>query len=121
MRTTVRMRGRSGCALLLAAALLPSLLAAAELVVESRVVDVVPVIVTRSVPERVGDCDPQRPDGTDLAALLAWDLRAHCRTRTREQQYVDGYRVSYEWQDRIHEQVLAERPGETLMLRVRLD
>lgn len=111
---------RMGGALVLATALLPTQLPAAELIVESRVVDVVPLMATRTVSAQVGDCEPQRPDGADLAALLAWDLRAHCRTETREQQYVDGYRVSYEWQDRIHEQVLAERPGETITLRVRL-
>lgn len=110
---------RALCSLL--SALLAAQLNAAELIVESRVVDVVPIMVTRSVPEQVGDCNPRRPDASDLVALLAWDLRAECRTELRKEQYVDGYRVSYEWQDRIFEQVLAERPGDTLTLRVRLD
>jgi hypothetical protein len=100
---------------------LPTLAPGAELRVEGRVLAATPVTETRTRTERVGDCTPRRPAGDDVVALLAFDLRADCRTVRRDETVTLGWRVRYEWDGRVHERVLDERPGETLTLRVRLD
>ncbi|HSG88310.1 MAG TPA: hypothetical protein VLA56_03805 [Pseudomonadales bacterium] len=112
---------RSTATLLCAALAVGGPVLGAELLVEGRVVRVEPLTSTRQVAEQVGDCEPERPHGGDLVALLAWDLRADCRTRTTQVQVVEGYRVYYEWEDRIHDRVMDEAPGDTLTLRVRVD
>ena len=93
----------------------------AELVVEGMVVQSEPVMATRRVSERVGDCDPARPAaGAGLLAVLRWDLRAECRTEWREEEYVDGWRVWYAWEDEVYSRVMDERPGETVRLKLTL-
>ena len=92
-----------------------------QVVVEGTVVQTQPVWATRRVEEHVGDCAPERP-ATDasLLALLRWDLKADCRTEWREEEYVDGWRVWYAWEDEVYSRVMDERPGETVQLRLTL-
>ena len=94
---------------------------AGELVVEGRVVRVVPIHGHETVATRVGDCEPERP-GPDasLVTILAWDLKADCRTERRPVDVVQGYRVYYEWDDRMFETVMSEAPADTIPLRVRV-
>ena len=93
----------------------------AELIVEGTVVQSEPVMATRRVSEQVGDCDPIRPTpGAGLLDVLRWDLRADCRTEWREEEYVDGWRVWYAWEDEVYSRVMDERPGETVRLKLTL-
>lgn len=67
-------------------------------------------------------CDvapPERQAG--LAAALRWDLYGRCRPAEDEPQ-VTGYLVTYEWDGRRFETVLADAPtGDTLPLDLELD
>ena len=65
-------------------------------------------------------CEQHPPDGS-LVAALAWDLGEYCTVEVIESATVTGYRVYYRWDDRVHSQVMAERPGKTVPLVVRLD
>ncbi|MBK81612.1 MAG: hypothetical protein CMQ43_11965 [Gammaproteobacteria bacterium] len=94
---------------LLAAGLNGAAVAAAgagEIRAEAQVVDVVPVAG--------GDCQPPKPPaGTGLADLLAWDLRLGCEAPA-------AFRVFYRWDGRTFSRVMAERPGATVPVRVRV-
>lgn len=80
--------------------------AAGEMRAEAEVVDVVPV--------GDGDCQPPKPAaGAGLADLLAWDLRLGCGTPR-------GFRVFYRWDGRTFSRLMAERPGPTVPVRVRV-
>jgi hypothetical protein len=93
--------------------------AAREMQVEGDVVRVIPLTASSVVVERSGDCAPVKPIGqADLAALLAWDLRADCHTQRRKVEVQDGYRVYYRWDERVYSVVMTERPGPTIPLRV---
>lgn len=79
---------------------------AGEIRAEAEVVDVVPVTT--------GDCQPARPvAGAGLADLLAWDLRLDCEAPA-------AFRVFYRWDGRTFSRVMAERPGPTVPVRVRV-
>ena len=87
---------------------------ASELRGEARVVDVVPL--AGSVTER--DCHPPKPHGGGLAELLAWDLRLDCAAATPA---VTGYRVYYRWDGHTYSRVMAQPPGATVPVRVRVN
>ena len=88
-------------------------------VVEAAVLDVTPLTRAERVSERLGDCDPPRPEaGAGLATLLAWDLRAGCRTVWTTREHVEGYRVRYRVEDRIYTRVLDHDPGDRLPVRL---
>lgn len=114
----------SGAALLLlsAAGLAPALMAA-EMRVQGRIVDVVPMTASAAVDHGRTPCHPPRPGpGADLDDLLAWDLRVDCPGTSRQAPRITGYRVIYEWDGRTYEQVMRQPPaGNTISLRVRLD
>lgn len=89
--------------------------------VDGRVVEVAPVMSERRFSEQEGDCAPMRPAaGAGLTDLLRWDLRADCRTVWRTEEYVDGWRVWYEWEDEVYSGVFDEKPGDTISLRLTL-
>lgn len=91
------------------------------LVVDGRVVNAEPVLSERRYAEEAGDCTPARPaHGAALVDLLRWDLRADCRTVWRTEEYVDGWRVWYEWEDEVYTRIVEEKPGETVPLRLTL-
>lgn len=92
---------------------------AESFVVEAAVLDVTPLTRTERVSERVGDCDPVRPAAdAGLALLLAWDLRARCRTVRTTREHVAGYRVRYRVDDRVYTRVLDHDPGDRLPVRL---
>lgn len=95
---------------------------AGEVYVQGRVLDVAPVYATRTVAMPPADCPgtPQPPPDAGLVALLRWDLDTGCAAVTRTEQTVTGYRVRYEWDDRIYSRIMPEPPGETVKLRLRV-
>lgn len=92
---------------------------AGEILVHGKVVRVVPINARSQVVEYTGDCEPLKPSGArDMVALLAWDLRIGCRAASREVDSVEGYRVYYEWDDRVYNTVMTDVPADTIPLRV---
>ncbi len=107
---------RYAVALTLLTAVAPAF--AGSLTVQAPVVDVQPV----TEPSReVQRCDGKPGQGSGLAATLAWDLGLNCRTERIESGRVTGYRVFYRWDDRVYSRVMAQSPGDTIPLSVRLD
>jgi hypothetical protein len=105
--------------MMLAAALAPAAVTAAEMVVQGEVVDVVPITDTA----RGGhdDCHPPRPaPGARLVEFLQWDLRVSCDRNSGRLQ-ISGYRVYYRWDGRTYSQVMRDPPGDTVSLRVQLE
>jgi len=105
---------RSTClvaAFLLYAGALPA--AAGELRGEATVVDVVPLTGGTA-----RDCQPPRPHGGGLTELLAWDLRVDCSAAGPA---VTGYRVFYRWDGHTYSRVMAQPPGATVPVRVRVN
>lgn len=91
---------------------------AGELLVDAPVVNVVPLGDEGPMEDSAVACAPARPaPGAGLVALLEWDLRAHCPDAAGR---VTGYRVYYRWDGRTYDRVVAEPPGETVALRVRV-
>ena len=114
-------KGFVGLCVGLAIAVGAGVVSAGEMVVEGRVVRVVPIHGQDTVATLVGECDPVRPAAdASLSATLAWDLNAYCHTEQRPVEVVQGYRVYYEWDDRLFETVMTEEPAETIPLRVRV-
>lgn len=91
---------------------------AAELEVRAPVVDVQPLGPKLTTHVR---CPAQPSPGAGLVETLAWDLGVSCTTEQRSAGDPAGYRVFYRWDDRVYSRVMANRPGETIPLRVRLD
>ena len=58
-------------------------------------------------------CAISAEHGTGLADLLAWDLRLGCEAPA-------AFRVFYRWDGRTFSRVMAERPGATVPVRVRV-
>lgn len=113
---------------------------------EARVLESEPVYETRETPVRAQECgyeenawprpaDPAmlgnaREDAADIAAALRADMRARtpaepayrCRmvTRMKSSNELIGYRVRYEYHDRVYERRVSEAPGDTIRVRVRL-
>jgi hypothetical protein len=91
---------------------------ASELQVHAPVVNVEPL---REAPEEIEYC-PDRPlADAALAEILAWDLGHNCTTELIHSATVNGYRVSYRWDDRVYSQVMSTPPGDTVPLKVRLE
>ena len=106
-------------ALILMLAIVAAPVVAGEMLVEGRVVRVVPIHGQDQVTSR--ECSNPRPPATaGIADVLTWDLQLDCQVRRRTVDVVEGYRVYYEWDDRLFETVLAEAPADTIMLRVRV-
>jgi hypothetical protein len=96
--------------------------AARDLIVQGTVVEVQPITSSRQIAESPSSCHAQPAvPRNDLADLLAWDLRAGCPTVYRSEQSITGYRVVYEWDDRVYTRVMRQPPGETVALRVSVD
>ena len=92
---------------------------AGEILALGKVLRVVPISTKSHVVERSGDCEPVKPArDSDLVALLEWDLRVDCRTIRREVEVVEAYRVYYEWDERVYDTVMPERPADSIPLRV---
>jgi hypothetical protein len=115
---------------------------------EARVLDAQPVYETRGSPVQAQECGyettahPGRPDSlllgdvrasvspAGLVDALRTDVRARtpaepvyrCRmvTRTESKEVLVGYRVRYEYDDRVYERRMTERPGDTIRVRIRL-
>ena len=95
---------------------------AGEMRGEGRVVRVVPIHGQDTVATQVGECEPARPSpDAGLVAVLAWDLKAYCRTEQRTTDVVQGYRVYYEWDDHVFETVMTQRPAATIPLRIKVN
>lgn len=70
---------------------------------------------------QVEEC-PAKPTGpNDLMAQLRWDLGYACTTHLVESDTVTGYRVFYEWDNRVYSRVMSKYPADTIALRVHLD
>ncbi len=123
--------------------------AAAEMFYDqARVLDAQPIYEPRDVPIRVQQCGYEKtstplpvdramlgdaraadPDA-DLLAALHRDVELRdppadayrCRmvTRMDSQNELAGYRVRYEYGGRVYERRVAERPGDTIRVRVRV-
>lgn len=107
------------CLLGILAVSAPALAGAGELVVQARVVSVDPV---RTDPRFEEQCAPRPDPQRSLAELLAWDLGLGCRLIPVGEGRISGYRVSYEWDNRIMSRVMTEAPpGSHIPLRVRLN
>ena len=91
---------------------------AGEMTVQARVVSVEPL---REAVVREEVCAPRPSGNASLAGLLAWDLGLNCAQHTVGGDSITGYRVSYEWDNRIMSRVVAEAPGSSIPLRIRLD
>ena len=91
---------------------------AAEMRVQGEVVEVVPITRSGAVAAAENDCQPLKPLGGNLIALLEWDLRASCPSTAHQQ--ISAYRVYYRWDGRTYSQVMREPPGDTVPLRVRI-
>jgi hypothetical protein len=109
--------------LLLSAACWAMPVTAAEMRVQGRVIDVVPMTASAAADHGRTDCHPPQPGpGADLDVLLAWDLRVDCSGSRNQTQRITGYRVFYEWDGRTYEHVMRQPPaGNTISLLVRLD
>ena len=96
--------------------------AAQEIYVEGRVLDVEPVYGSRTVMVQPTDCGtaPRPVPAAGLMALLRWDLQSDCSAVRRSEQTVTGYRVSYQWEDRVYSRIMREPPGETVTLRLKV-
>lgn len=90
-----------------------------ELLVHARVVSVEPV---RTDVRHHEQCAPRPETDNSLAELLSWDLGLDCRLVPVDEGRISGYRVSYEWDNRIMSRVMAQAPaGSSVPLRIRLD
>lgn len=119
IRTNLRL-GRTLASLLGVAVLLSPVIPvhAGSLTVQAPVVDVQPVTEPAREVQR---CDGKPDESRGLAATLAWDLGLNCRTERVESGRITGYRVFYRWDDRVYNRVMAQSPGDTIPLNVRLD
>jgi hypothetical protein len=89
---------------------------AGELLVQAPVLSVEPL----NAPAREElDCPP-KPEGT-LGTLLRWDLGLSCERRLVTSGEIEGYRVVYRWDNRVHERVMDRDPGESVALRLKVD
>ena len=70
---------------------------------------------------QVEECPAKPANANDLMAELRWDLGLACTTRLVESDTVTGYRVYYEWDNRVHSRIMSNYPADTIALRVRLD
>ncbi|HEY5647357.1 MAG TPA: hypothetical protein VIS76_15510 [Pseudomonadales bacterium] len=91
---------------------------AGSLTVQAPVVDVQPVTAP---PTEVQRCDDKPDHGRGLAATLAWDMGFNCTMERIESGRITGYRVFYRWDDRVYSRVMAQSPGATIPLSVRVD
>lgn len=115
---------------------------------QARVLDTQPVYESRQVPVQVEQCGYEQPStpvpvdpavlgdarvvdpGAGLLDALDRDIELRrppaevyrCRmvTRHESKRELAGYRVRYEYEDRIYERRMAEPPGETIRVAVRL-
>lgn len=110
---------------LTAALALPAV--AGEMLVQGRIIDVVPIDEPQWSVSGGAACEPRPPESrADLTALLAWDLRTQCNGRRAGRpagtDAVSGYRVYYRWDGRTYQHVVRQPPaGDTISLRVRVD
>lgn len=115
---------------------------------EARVLDAEPIYAPRDVPVTAQQCGYERPASprpvdpavlgdaravhpdASLLGTLRRDIELRdppadvyrCRTVTRmeSQNELAGYRVRYEYDGRVYERNVAERPGDTIRVRVRI-
>ena len=115
---------------------------------QARVLDVQPVYEDRRVPVQVEECGDEQPSslkpvdpgilgdarnvdpGADLIGALQKDIELRqppakvfrCRmvTRTESVKELAGYQVRYEYEGRIYQRRVAEHPGDTMRVRIKL-
>jgi uncharacterized protein YcfJ len=92
-----------------------------EFIADADVLSVEPIVRYQTVTRRAEHCvaRPQRDAG--LVALLSWDLAAGECSRREQREIIEGYRVTYQWDGRRYHQTMAEHPGSTLRVAVRLE
>ena len=67
-------------------------------------------------------CRGERPHrNAGLAATLAWDLGLGECALHEQITSVTGYRVHYEWNDRVYSDVMNDRPADYIPIRVKVD
>jgi hypothetical protein len=95
---------------------------AQEMLVQGKVISVVPNTTLVTQRYESGICEPAKPGAeAGLVELLKWDLRTGCRSEYRHREQISGYSVEYRWGDRTYNTVMAERPGDFVPLRVSID
>ena len=73
---------------------------------------------TRSV---VPDCVVEKPNTNQLMEILHWDLGMSRCIQTATDKIITGYRVFYEWDDQVFNQVTKLIPGQTIPVHIRVD
>lgn len=92
------------------------------LIVDAPVLSAEPLERVEEAWDEIGDCAPAQPQaGASIGAFLHWDLRSGCRRTVTQRRVIDGWRVRYEWDARVHERTMTERPGATVPVRLVLD
>jgi len=104
------------CLLILLALAAPALVNAAEIQVQAPVVNVEPITAPDT---QIEEC-PAKPQ-SGLAATLRWDLGLQCTIRTVGSDRIDGYRVYYRWDDRVHSQIMTAKPGDYIGLTLKIN
>jgi hypothetical protein len=104
-------------ALLCIAQGLPGIALAAEFVGRADVTRVEPMHELQTTRR----CRLQRPQTDDLLELLNWDLCRGQYLETNSDYRLKGYRVFYEWDGREFSRVMAQRPRQTIAVRIRLN
>jgi len=89
---------------------------AAELTVQAEVINVEPVTAAAT---QIEEC-PDKPQG-GLATTLRWDLGLTCTTRRVASDRIEGYRVFYRWDDRVHSRIMATPPGDHISLSLKIN
>ncbi len=91
-----------------------------EFVADADVLSVEPIMRYQTVTRRAEHCIARPHHDAGLAALLAWDLAAGACAQREQQETVEGYRVTYQWDGRRYHQTMAEHPGTTLPVAIRV-
>jgi uncharacterized protein YcfJ len=85
-------------------------------------------VVVRSEPvtridrnRRLADACLSKPETDNLLTLLHWDLGTGNCIVEETTETITGYRVYYQWQDQVFSQMMAERPGTYIPVRVEIN
>lgn len=90
--------------------------------VNARVLRVEPLTEVSHVRTIDPGCLGERPPhSAGLAALLAWDLGVGECARREQVTEVTGYRVHYEWNQRVYSDVMDTRPADYVPIRISVD
>jgi uncharacterized protein YcfJ len=91
-----------------------------EFLADADVLAVEPIMRYQTVTRRADHCITRPHRTAGLMALLTWDLAAGECSHREQTEIIEGYRVTYQWNGRRYHQTLAERPGTTLPVTIRV-